>query len=450
MVNLFAAIELPVPVPVHLHVTPDWRLLLYATLLTALVTVACGLLPAWQSLKVSVASHLARERKSRLRGALVAAQIAVSVLVLCTGFLFVRNLISADAINLGFDVQHTLHVQVDLPPGSYSSAQRRAQYINNVLRGLEALPGTERAAAAVTTPFNGMEGFAVGLKFPDTRQEVSSEFRWNAVTSGYFRAMDIPVYAGRSLSEKMEGEREVVVNRVFAERYLRGRNGVGTVFSLGDDGPYRVVGIVGDTKTWSIGEEPQAQLYRSFAPVNDERLGLQLVARSLIPPVRQLEPMRRALHEVDPMVGAEVETMSSSTWLALFPSQVGAALFGSIGVLGLLLATIGLYAVIGYSVIRRTREIGIRIAIGANRRDISKMVLREAAGLTLIGSAVGLFTAIFITRPLAIFLVPGLKPADPLTFSAVVVVMILTGVVAALGPTRRALKIDPNSALRYE
>jgi ABC-type antimicrobial peptide transport system permease subunit len=142
--------------------------------------------------------------------------------------------------------------------------------------------------------------------------------------------------------------------------------------------------------------------------------------------------------------------MYSSIGLAFLPSQVGALLLGSLGVLSLVLAMVGLYGVMGYSVVRRTREIGIRMAVGATRREISRMVLGDAARVTIAGAGIGLFIAIFITKPLAMFLVPGLKPRDPLSFAAVLVIMIATGVLAAWAPVRRAASIDPNSALRYE
>jgi ABC-type antimicrobial peptide transport system permease subunit len=199
----------------------------------------------------------------------------------------------------------------------------------------------------------------------------------------------------------------------------------------------------------TIGEEQQAQLYEPLAQMDESSLDIQLVLRSAIPPALQLDAVRHTLHEIDPTAAVEVETMYSSIGLAFLPSQAGALLLGSIGVLGLLLATVGLYAVVAYSVVRRTREIGIRVAIGATRSDISRMVLREAAQLTLLGSAIGLFMAFFITRPLAMFLVPGLKPTDPLSFGAVTIVMLLTGIFAAVGPMRRAVTVDPNIALRY-
>jgi ABC-type antimicrobial peptide transport system permease subunit len=142
--------------------------------------------------------------------------------------------------------------------------------------------------------------------------------------------------------------------------------------------------------------------------------------------------------------------MNASIGLAFLPSQLGAGALGSFGALGLLLASVGIYAVVAYAVVQRTREIGIRMAVGATRTDISRMTLLDAGRLTLRGSAIGLFAALFLTRPLALFLVPGLKPADPLTLAAVGVIMILTGLLAGLGPARRASRVDPNMALRYE
>jgi ABC-type antimicrobial peptide transport system permease subunit len=164
----------------------------------------------------------------------------------------------------------------------------------------------------------------------------------------------------------------------------------------------------------------------------------------------QLDPVRAALHRIDPSAAAEVETIRSSIGLAFLPSQVGAVLLGSIGVLGLLLAAIGLYGVMDYSVVRRTRELGIRISVGATRSNISRMVFVECARLIVTGLAIGLFIAFFLTRPLAIFLVPGLKNVDPITFLAVILVTILTGIFAAWGPVRRATAVDPKTALRYE
>jgi len=164
----------------------------------------------------------------------------------------------------------------------------------------------------------------------------------------------------------------------------------------------------------------------------------------------QLEAVRRTLHRIEPMAGAQVATMYSSIGLAFLPSQVGALLMGSTGVLGLLLATVGLYGVMAFSVARRTREIGVRVTLGASRADIARLVLGDSARVTLAGIAGGLLVAFLVTKPLAMFLVPGLKPTDPLNFVAVALAMLMTGLFATCGPIRRALNIDPNSALREE
>jgi ABC-type antimicrobial peptide transport system permease subunit len=200
----------------------------------------------------------------------------------------------------------------------------------------------------------------------------------------------------------------------------------------------------------TIGEDPQPQLYEPLAQIDNDRQEIDFVVRSAIPPALQLEAVRRTLHGIEPMAGAEVNPMYASIGLALLPSQVGALLMGSAGILGLLLATVGLYGAMAYSVARRSREIGIRAAIGAGRGHIARMVLGDAARVTLIGTAAGLLVALLVTKPLAMFLAPGLKPADPLNFAVVALAMLVTGLAATWGPILRAVNIDPNAALREE
>jgi ABC-type antimicrobial peptide transport system permease subunit len=163
-----------------------------------------------------------------------------------------------------------------------------------------------------------------------------------------------------------------------------------------------------------------------------------------------LTAVKQALRRVEPGAAVDVSTLYSSIGLAFLPSQIGAALLGSIGLLGLILAMIGLYGTLVYSVVTRTREIGVRLAIGATRGSISRLVFTDALKLLAAGAAVGLFIAFFVTKPLAMFLVPGVSPSDPWTFSAVLVVFALTGLAACLGPIRRANSVDPLTSLRYE
>lgn len=450
--TLLAAVQLPLPLPLRFRVAPDWRVAAYAAILTTFAVFACGMLPALQCLKESIATDLHREAKMRLRRTLVAAQIATSVVVLATGFLFLRNLMEGAALSPGFDLRRTLRADVYLPPAGFSDPQKKTAYINRVLDELAAIPGIEAVAAARLVPFTDNTSYGSRLTFPDNGQRVQASFKWNAVTTAFFRAMDIPIRQGRTFSSADVGEKTAIVNPTFVRRFLGGRQPIGTVFLWGAEGktPYRIVGVAEGTKTITIGEEQQPQLYEPLAQIDNDRLRIQFVMRSAIPPALQLGAVRGVLHRTEPMAGAQVETMFSSIGLAFVPSQVGAVLLGSIGILGLALAMIGLYGVMVYSVVRRTREIGVRMAIGATRGDISRMVLRESAGLTVAGSAAGLLVALFVTKPLAMFLATGLKPADPLNFAAVALLMILTGLAAAVGPVLRAIQIDPNSALRED
>lgn len=447
---IFARIQLPLPLPIRLQVELDWRVLTYAALLAATATVACGLLPAWQAVKEAIGSHLHRERRLHVRRALVAAQISVSVVVLVTGFLFLRNLIRSTATSPGFDVQQTLRAEVHLPPALYKDKARKNLLIEQTLRELESLPGIEAAAAARIIPFTDSTTFGSDLSFPGSSEKTQASFHWNAVSSDYFRAMAIPVLAGHSFAGTDGSlERPVVINDTFAKRYLANRNPIDTVFLLGD-GRYRVIGLVSATKNLTIGEDDKPQLYESLRRIDNDRTRIQFVLRSQTPPVTQLQPVREALRRIEPRAGVEVTTLYSSIGLAFLPSQVGGALLGTIGLLGLLLAVIGLYGVIAFSVARRTREIGVRIAIGATRRQISTMVIVEALKLIVVGSAIGIAAGLFVTRPLAMFFVPGLSPADPLTYFTVVLVLAAAGLVATWGPVRRASSVDPVACLRYE
>jgi ABC-type antimicrobial peptide transport system permease subunit len=211
-----------------------------------------------------------------------------------------------------------------------------------------------------------------------------------------------------------------------------------------------VIGVVKGTKNLSIGEDDKPQLYQPLAQINTDPTRIQFVLRSFTPPVTQLGPVRETLRRIEPNAGIEVATLYSSIGLAFLPSQVGAALMGTIGLLGLLLAAVGLHGVMAYSVARRTRELGVRIAVGATRGDISRMVVLDSARLILFGSAIGVAIALFVTRPLAMFFVPGLSPSDPASFLAVLIALGATGLAATLGPTRRAITVDPVASLRYE
>jgi hypothetical protein len=282
------------------------------------------------------------------------------------------------------------------------------------------------------------------------RKHVS--FHWNGISPGFFETMAIPVIAGRAFTDAdRTGPKTAIVNDTFVRTYLGERQAVGLLFSWSEDAtPRQIVGVVKGTKNMSIGEDEQPQLYEPLAQIEHNRPRIQFVLRTFTPPASQLAAVRQALRRIEPNAGIEVGTLYSSIGLAFLPSQIGAALMGSIGILGLLLAAIGLHGVIAYSVARRTREFGVRIAIGASGREISRMVIAESARLIAFGSAIGVAIALLVTKPLAMFFVPGLSSADPASFAAVLVVLAISGMAATLGPVRRAVTVDPASSLRYD
>jgi predicted permease len=450
--KLVASIPLPMPIPIHLRIEPDWRVATYAAALAIIATVATGLVPAWQCVRDSIASGLRRDRRLRTRRMLVAVQVAISYVVLATGALFLHNLIRATAMSPGFDVRRTVRAEVHLPRALYRDSSAINSYVDTSLAQLRGIPGVEAASAARVLPFNGWTRFASELTFTSTHRKEHAEFNWNAVSPDFFATMDIPVVAGRVFSaQDRRGPKTVIVNTEFVNRYLQGQNAIGTTFLWGDGkDAYQIVGVVRGTKSVTIGEDPVPQLYQPISQIEHDRPQIQFVIRSAIPPSFQLAQMRRVLRGVEPSAGLEVATMYSSIGLAFLPSQVGAALMSSVGVLGLLLASVGLYGVVAYSVARRTREIGIRIAIGATRSEITKIVLADTGRLLAAGVAAGLFISVFVTRPLSAFLVAGLHPSDPASFAAVVFIFAATGVVATAGPLRRATSINPVQCLRYE
>jgi predicted permease len=443
-----AAIPLPFPMPIRLHIEPDWRVISYAAILAVVSAFASGLMPARQSLKESLSAGMQRERKLGMRRSLVVAQIAVSFVVLTTAALFLQNLARTNSLGPGFDTRHTLRAEVYLPPRIYKDNRTIDPYVKRAVEGLRAIPGIESAAAARIIPFTDATNFDVSLTFADTGQKQRARFNWNAVTADFFHVMNIPLLRGHTFTNQDNGgSKVVIVNNEFVRRYLGTREPIGAAFRWLDDEPaYLIVGVVRATKNMTIGEDARAQLYEPLAQIKNDRSRIQFVARS----AALLKAVHQALRSAEPAAGLEVETIFSAIGFAFLPSQIGAALMGSIGALGLLLAIIGLYGVLAHAVARRTREIGIRMAVGASSRDVSGMVLREFTRLLLMGISIGLVVALFVTRPLSMFFVPGLSSSAPASFAAVIAVLGFTGLLAALGPVRRALRVDPLQCLRYE
>jgi predicted permease len=393
-----------------------------------------------------------RERRLHTRRVFVVAQIAVSFVVLTTATLFLQNLLRKNSMGAGFDVNHTIHAEAFLPPHAYPDGKKVNAYINRALDGLQAIPGIDAAAASSIIPFNDARNYGVTLVFACTAEKQKAQFNWNAVTPDFFRAMQIPVLRGRPFVAQDNGAvKVVIVNDEFVRRYLDGHEPLGAAFIWTNDKAfYRIVGVVKATKNMTMGEDARAQIYEPMAQVNLDSSRIQFVARCVTPPAWQLKAVQETLRRAEPVAGLEVHTMLSSIGFAFLPSQVGAVLMGSMGALGLLLVVMGLYGVLAYSVARRKREIGIRMAVGASSVDVSVMVLKEFGRMMAAGVAIGLGVSVLVTRPLSAFLVPGLSSSDPASFCAAVLLLGMSATMAVAGPMRRAVRVAPMECLRYE
>ena len=453
--HALSLVTLPAPVPIRLHAELDWRVALYAAALSTFATLACGLLPAWQSVRESMTHHVRGTGRMFIRRAIVVGQVAVSIVLLSTGFLFVRNLLRSSALSPGFDVRNTIRSQVSLPAAAFKDPKRVAEYAEQGVQAIAGVPGVTAAAAARLIPFTDANTFGSELRFAGMDRSIKTKFNWNAVTSGYFETLAIPVVAGRAFqtSDSASSDKLVILSTGFVNRYLKCSPvaAVGRTFRWSDKpSVYRVIGVAANTKNMTIGEVEGPQLYEHLANIDVTRDRLQFVARSAVAPATLLKPIDSALRKVNADAGVETQTVWSSIGFAFLPSQIGAAVLGGIGLLGLLLAMIGLYGVMAYSVARRTPEIGVRMAIGAPASSIFQLILIDAGRMVALGSAIGIGVALVATRPLGLFLIDGLPPHDPVTFVAVLMVFGLTAALASWGPARRATAIDPMSCLRHD
>lgn len=455
-------IRLPLPLPLRLKIEPDWRLLCYAIGLAIGSALLCGLLPALKTTKRDVQSALRLGERSvaaRLgfRRVLVTGQLAISVVLLLTGFLFLRNLFLSNSLSPGFDIQHTVWAYMRLVPQRYSardraeSKSRIAALSHRAMDSLRALPGVKAATTASIVPMNDQAVFG-GDVLIDGRTRVSQvRYVGNWVGTDYFKTMAIPLLSGREfIQDDREGSpRVVILNQSMARGLFGDRSPVGHTLRFHGDPPATIVGVAKNSKYSSLGENDKSAVYWPYDQSGSERVELNFLLNSSHPDAI-LKEVNKTLGSIDPSAAIEVKPMNRALGLVLLPSRVGAVLLGSMGILGLTLAAIGLYGLLMYSVSRRIREIGIRMALGAKPATVGYLVLRNSLLMVGFGLAVGGILSYFLVNPLAMFLVPELSPHDPVSFVAVFATLLLVAILATLAPAIRALRVDPMEALRYE
>jgi predicted permease len=449
------------PLPVGLDPSPDLRVLAFAVLVAVGTGIVFGLAPALHATRPDVLPGLkdggdrGTAARTRLRDALVIGQLALSLLLLAVGGLLVRSLRAQQRVDPGFDVARVLVVPLRLQTYGYTG-DRLPEMKARILARVRALPGVEAAAMGGTIPLAGGRSrtqVTIPGYTPGPREDMEL---WTAEVGGdFFRLLGIPVVRGRELAAGEQSARPVVlVNEAMAWRYWRGRDPVGTRVRTGS-GEAEVVGIVKDARYYAVSEAPVPMLF-----VQRPLAGYALFVRAAAPPraasgavadAAALAPaVRAALRELDPSLALDrAATMPDVLRDQLEPARAGASALAAFGLLALLLAAVGLYGVMAFQVAQRTREIGVRMALGARHGDVARLIVGETMRVTAIGAAVGVALAVLAGFAMRAALY-GVSPADPIILGAVVLALAVTALLASALPARRAARVDPVEALRAE
>jgi predicted permease len=441
----------------------DWRVLGFTAALAVTTCLLFGLLPALRATHLAPASAIrsggrgatAGRERFGLRRALVSTQVALSLVLLVGALLFVRSLQKLLAVDPGFQSEGILAVSLDLRRPNYAQERRPVVY-RDLLERISGRPGVLSAAQVGMTPVSGSgwnqtvrpEGAGSG--------ESGKNSYFNRVSPGYFRTMGTTLIAGRDFNERdtLTSPKVAIVNEAFAKTFFGGANPVGRSFRYeagsGEQDPiFEIVGLVKNTKYYQLREDP---LEIGFFPIaQDPRpgAGANYVVRTAGSIGEIMRNVTGAVGEVSPAIGIEFRPLSRQIQESLIRDRLMATLSGSFGLLAGLLATLGLYGVISYMVARRRNEIGVRIALGADRSRVIGMVLREAGLLLAVGLVAGLVLAVTTARAAATLLF-GLQPHDPVTLTAAVLLLSAVALAASYGPARRAAALEPMQALRDE
>ncbi len=446
---------------VFLDLGMDWRVLVFTTGLAALTTVSFGLAPALRATRAEPATLLqsgsrgttgGRERFS-LRRILIVSQVGLSVVLLTGALLFVRSLRNLTTLNVGFEQTGILVTSVDF--GRLKIPEERyTEYKIDLVKRIEAIPGVESAAHAMLVPFGGSTwNDNVINEGSDQDAGVAWE---NFLGPGYFKTVGTPLLAGRDFDERdtATSVKVAIVNQAFARKILKVSDPLGKRFRIheapGKPRPlYEIVGVTADNKFQDMHEEFLPFMY--FPSTQEEKPSPedQILIRSSLPLTSLIGSMKETIADVNPGIDLEFLVFKTRIQNSLLQDELMATLSGFFGFLAALLAAIGLYGVMSYMVIQRTKEIGIRMAIGAERFDVLRMILREATVLTVTGMVLGIGLALGAAQA-AKSLLYGLKPRDPLTLAMAVVTLTAVAALASFLPAYRASKLDPLTALRYE
>jgi putative ABC transport system permease protein len=443
------------------EVSVDAQAMLFTGGVALAVSVICGLIPARQSSRIDLNQSLREDsqsatagaHRSALRRTLVIAEVALALALLVGAGLLGRSFARLMQVDLGFKPENALKLTVALPVTQYGDDQRKAAFIERALERIRALPGVESAAVANVTPLSGYQSplnFEIeGLPPAPPGLQPSAEYR--AVSHDYFRTMGISLRRGRPFTEQdvkraSQGGGVAIINEALARRYFPDEDPLGKRLALTKDdaGWCEIIGVAGDVKHTGVIAEAAPEIYAST--LHSATGAYDLVVRSAAAPTQLIGAVRGQFRELDPNLPLfTVRTLEEVIALNLARQRFAVALLGAVAAIGLLLAAVGVYGVMAYSVSRRTREMGVRMALGARSGDVLRMVLSEGLKLT----AIGVPAALALTQ-LMKNLLYGVSAADPLTFVGVPLLLAVVAMITCWLPARRAAKTDPIAALRQE
>lgn len=458
--DVLLALVPAMPLPLALDPSPDLRVLSYAFLLALISGVIFGSAPAFQMARWDLTQGL-RERAStgagtgsrwNVRNILVVAQIAVSLLLLIGSGLFLKAFHKAQAIDPGFRTKDLGLITIDLNLAGYNSA-RSLQTVRDVLEKLRHNAQVLGADAGEWIPLGfGGVGKTIFVEGRDSASELNRRFaNAGAITPGYFDTLGISFLKGRKFTEadmKKSAAHVAIINEAMARQLWPGEDAIGKRFRFFQSEPLEIVGLTKDVKASSIGETPTAMVY---LPLTEAPKGaITIFIHTAGAPGPMLMEAHRLVRNIDTQIPISYEkTIADHMAFALWPSWMGAVLLGAFGLLALILASMGVYGVMAYSVSQRTRELGIRIALGAQASQVVRLVLRQGMGIAVVGLFIGLLAAFMATR-LLVALLYGVNPNDPLVFCSVTILLALAAYAACYFPARRVVKINPVIALRFD
>jgi putative ABC transport system permease protein len=460
----------PPGIPRLSEIGVDGRVLLFTLLLSGFAGLFCGAVAALRYGSPAAAPTLgdggrggtAGRGRLRARNVLVAVQVALALMLLIGSGLMLRSFWQLRGVDPGFDPRGVLTLRLDLPTADYRDAPAVYRFTDQLLERVRALPGVAGVASVDSLPLGGSDN-STGYTFEDFPRppgQVLSMISDGFVSPGYFQALGIPVIAGRAFTRQDvdPGAKPVLISHALAARLWPGRSPIGRRLAAGSsDAPEwrTIVGVVGDVHVQGIADKPEQRVYYPMLRATGKDgifipHGFSLVIKSQGDPTRLAGPVREVVRSLDPNLPlSDVRSMRELETRSIVRTTFTMLLLAIAAAVALLLGAVGIYGVISYVVGQRTREIGVRMALGARREEISRMVLREGLGIILAGVAVGLAGALAATRLMASLLY-GVSPTDPWTFAVVPVLLVAVALLASWIPAQRASAVEPLEAIRHE